>query len=460
MKITLANQVVNTAHLELSNAQRWLYGLGNLGCSIPYQAVGAVLLFFYTDVRHLNPVWAAAVMSLYSIYNAVNNPLVGYISDRTRSRWGRRVPYILFSTLPYALFFALLFFAPMDGRTNPIGLLVYFGLVLFLFETLATLVQTAYYALLPEMFDEYKDRTSVAVRMNIFMTVGLLAGAAMPTLLAKWWGWSVMGAFLGLLSAAALFFSLRGMFERSSSMEAKGVNIWTSLRATLLNKSFVLVVVAQSMRHFATATLSTGMAFYTKYSLGADPGLTSIILATAFVVAALALWPWQKLLANRLEARTTLMIAYAVLGVSVIPLMFVQNLLAAILTSALVGVGLAGLLLMGDVTLSDVIDEDELKTGQRREGMYFGMGGFIITLSYALSAQVFAWVSQHFGYNPLLIVQPESVADGFRFFMSIPPAVGALFAIAVLYFYPLHGKRLREIKSALAQKSNPKYFKQ
>lgn len=451
MRIKLAHRVVNTTSLNLTNAQRWLYGLGNLGCSIPYQAVGAVLLFFYADVRHLNPVWAAAVMSFYSIYNALNNPVVGYISDRTRSRWGRRIPYILFGTFPYALLFALLFFAPMDGRTNPVGLLIYFAVVLFLFETLATLVQTAYYALLPEMFDEYKDRTAVAVRMNIFMTVGLLAGAAMPTLLAKWWGWPVMGAFLGVLSAAALFLSLRGMFERSSSVEAASVNVWVALKATLFNKSFLLVVIAQAMRHFATATLSTGMAFYTKYSLGADPGLTSIILATAFVVAALALWPWQKLLANRLEARTTLMIAYAVLGVSVLPLMFVQTILAAVLTSALVGVGLAGLLLMGDVILSDVIDEDEIKTGQRREGMYFGMGGFIVTLSYALSAQVFSWVSQRFGYNPLLAVQPDSVAEGFRFFMSVPPAIGAFLAVVVLYFYPLHGERLKAVKSALAR---------
>lgn len=87
--------------------------------------------------------------------------------------------------------------------------------------------------------------------------------------------------------------------------------------------------------------------------------------------------------------------------------------------------------------------------------VYFGMGGFIITLSYALSAQVFAWVSQRFGYDPLLAVQPASVSDGFRFFMSVPPAVGALLAIVVLFFHPLHGKRLREIKSALAKRSDP-----
>ncbi|NTV35806.1 MAG: MFS transporter, partial [Anaerolineaceae bacterium] len=87
--------------------------------------------------------------------------------------------------------------------------------------------------------------------------------------------------------------------------------------------------------------------------------------------------------------------------------------------------------------------------GQRREGMYFGMSGLIITLAYALSAVVFGLISKAYGYDPLLSVQPESVALGFRIFMSIPPAIGSFFAVFVLLFYPLHGKRLQAVKAEL-----------
>lgn len=449
---TIANPLVTDPQIRTSNTQRWLYALGNLGCAIPYQAVGAVLLYFYVDVQKLSPVWAAAVMTGYAIYNAVNNPVMGYLSDRTRTRWGRRIPYILFGTLPYALFFTLLFLVPFDGAIQPIPLLIWFAAALFLFESLATVVQTAYYSLLPEMYSEYKDRTGVSVRMNIFMTVGLIVGAALPIVLAGVFGWDGMAALLGLVTAVALLVATRGMFERRSSLEAPEVPLGPSIRATFLNRSFVTIVIAQTMRHFATSVAASGLAFYTKYSLQADPASSSIILATIFIVATLALYPWKHFLANRLEPRTTLLIAYVLMGLSTIPLFLAQSLLAAFFTAAFMGIALAGLLLMGDVTLSDVIDEDEIKTGQRREGMYFGMSGLIITLAYALSSIVFGWISSAYGYDPLLTQQPESVALGFRVFMSFPPAVGSLLAIAALLFYPLHGKRLQTVKDRLREK--------
>lgn len=451
--IKLVNPLVKEPVVNTTNLQQWAYSLGNLGCSIPYQAVGAVLLFFYVDIQKLSPVWAAMVMTGYAIYNAINNPVMGYLSDRTRTRWGRRIPYILFGTIPYAAFFALLFLVPFDGQRNPISLVIWFIIGLFLFETTATVVQTAYYSLLPEMFAEYQARTSVAVRMNIFMTVGLIIGAALPITIATILGWPLMGIILGVISAVALLVSTRGMFERVSTVEGPEVKLGPAIKATLFNRSFITIVIAQTMRHFATAVASSGLAFYTKYSLKVDPASSSIILGTIFIVAALALYPWKRFLANRCEPRTTLLIAYILMGVSTIPLFFAQSMMAAIGTAILLGIALAGLLLMGDVTLSDVIDEDEIRTGQRREGMYFGMSGLIITLAYALSSIVFGWISKSYGYDPLLSTQPETVALGFRVFMSIPPAVGSVLAIITLLFYPLHGKRLQEVKTKLRQKA-------
>lgn len=448
----LANLLVTDPQIQTTNRDRWLYALGNLGCAIPYQAVGAVMLFFYTDVQKLSPIWAAAVMTGYSIYNAINNPIMGYLSDRVKTRWGRRIPFILFGTIPYALFFATLFLAPFDGATQPIPLLLWFIVALFLFETMATVVQTAYYALLPEMFSQFHERTDVAVRMNIFMTVGLIVGAALPISLAGFLGWPAMAILLGLITAGALLVALRGMFERQSSLNAPDIPLWQAIKATFVNRSFVTIVIAQTMRHFATSIAASGLAFYTKYSLNVDPASASIILGVIFIVGALALWPWKYFLANRLEPRTTLLIAYTAMGLSTIPLYLANSMAGALATAAVMGVALAGLLLMGDVTLSDVIDEDDVKTGQRREGMYFGMSGLIITLAYALSSAVFGWVSSAYGYDPLLSTQPESVALGFRIYMSIPPAVGSLLAIAALLFYPLHGNRLTAVKAALQQR--------
>jgi GPH family glycoside/pentoside/hexuronide:cation symporter len=452
-KIKLINPLVRHSVIKTTNAQQWAYSLGNLGCALPYQAIGAVLLFFYVDVHTMAPMTAAAVMTGYAIYNALNNPLMGYLSDQTKTIWGRRIPYVLFGTIPYALFFSLLFLVPFSGSDHPTALLVWFILGLFLFETMATIVQTTYYAAYPEMFSDYKDRTSIATRMNLFQVIGLVIGAALPISLARIIGWPGMGIFLGVITALALLIATRGMFERKSSMYNKSIPFGQALKATFMNRSFLTIVSAQMMRNFSTAVVTSGLAFYIKYSLGLDPTTTTIVLGTIFIVAATMLYPWKRTLAHWFEPRTNLFIAYALMGVSTIPLFFAQSLTAVILIAVLMGIALAGLLLMGYVTPADVIDEDEIKTGQRREGMYLGMSGMIITLAYAFSSIVFGWISNIYGYDPLLPAQPASVAHGFRVFVSIPPAIGSLLAILSLVFYPLHGKRLQEIKNTLKEKS-------
>lgn len=453
MKIRLVNPLVRQSGIKTTNAQQWAYSLGNLGCALPYQAVAAVLLFFYVDVHSMAPAIAAVVMTGYAIYNALNNPLMGYLTDRTKTIWGRRIPYVLFGTIPYAIFFSALFLVPFSGRNHPTALLIWFIVGLFLFETMATVVQTTYYAAYPEMFPEYKDRTNIAARMNLFQVVGLIIGAALPISLARVIGWPGMGILLGIITAAALLTATRGMFERKASMYNKGIPFIQALRATLWNRSFLTIVIAQMMRNFSTAVVTSGLAFYIKYSLGLDPTQTTLVLGTIFVVAAAALYPWKRYFSHRFEPRTNLFIAYALMGLSTVPLFFAQTLLTVIFIAVLMGISVAGLLLMGYVTPADVIDEDEVKTGQRREGMYLGMSGMIITLAYAFSSIVFGWIANTFGYDPLLPIQPASVALGFRIFVSVPPAIGSLLAILSLAFYPLHGKRLQDIKTTLKQRN-------
>ena len=439
--------------MPTTNKQRWLYSIANMGNVIPYQAVGAVILFFYTDVKHLPAGWAATIMGIYAVYNALNNPLLGYFSDRTKTRWGRRIPYIMFGMLPNAIAFALLFLAPFDGRENPVGLAIYFSIGLIIWEGLATAVSTGYYSLLPEMFRTYDERTDVAARMNIVQTVGLLIGAALPAALAGWLGWGLMGIIFAVISGVSMYIGLPGMVEKGIDPDEETLPLIPSIKATFLNKSFLTVVLAQTMRFFATNTLATGMIFYMKYSVGLDAGMTSIVLGIAFISAGIAMYPWREFIAKRFDARTTLMIAYGLMAVSVVPFLFVNSLAGVIIATVFVGVALAGLIFMGDVILAEVIDEDEITTGKRRAGMYFGTNSMITTLSSALVAIVFGILLPAYGYDTLLDVQPETVGMGFRVFMSIPSIIGSLLAIVALWFYPIHGERLARIKAALKEKT-------
>jgi glycoside/pentoside/hexuronide:cation symporter, GPH family len=438
--------------ITTSRSTRIRYTLSSLGVSIPVEAVAGIIAFYIVDVKNLPVQWYAAFWVVFTIYNAANNPLIGFLSDRTRTRWGRRIPYIMFGGLPYVIAFSLLFMAPFDGRTNPTGLLLFFGAVIILWEALYTGIATGYYGLLPEMFPGYIERTDVAAKMNIFQTVGLIVGVALPPILAQYLGWTWMAVLLSVIAGISIYAGLPAMFERKEYQQQVYIPFLPALKATVVNRSFLTAALAQAMRFFGTGCLQMGMLFYVKYSLKADEGMATVIFGTSFLIAAVMLYPWRQIVANRLGSRGTLMLANVVMILGVIPLGLGTSLAHAMAAGVVIGIGLSGLVLIGDVIIAEVVDEDEIKTGQQRAGMYFGMSGFIITLSGMLVSGVFGLLMPRFGYNTLLDVQPASVDLGFRIFLTIPPAVGFLLAIFALYLYPLYGDRLQSIKDRLLAK--------
>lgn len=443
-----------TSEFQTSRKTRLLYSLASLGVATPAEAIAGIIAFYIVDVKNLPATWYATFWFFYTIYNAINNPALGYLSDRTRSRWGRRIPYVLFGGLPYAVAFALIFTAPFDGKDNPLGLLAYFGFMIVVWEGLYTALATGYYGLLPEMFSNYRERTDVAAKMNIFQTIALVLGAALPPMLAEILGWSGMATVLAVISVVAIYLGYPALFERPDLRTDTSFPLGAALKATFLNRSYLTAAGAQAMRFFATGTLQAGILFYLKYSLKVEEGLATVILGIAFLVAMLSLYPWRNWVANKLDSRRTLMLANVIMILGIVPMGFSPNIVFTYVAAVVLGIGLGGLVLIGDVIITEVIDEDEVKTGHQRAGMYFGMSGFLITLSGLLVSSVFGLMMPAFGYDTLLDVQPSSVDLGFRLFLTLPTTIGFLLAITLLWLYPLHGKRLEEIKSALEAKKS------
>jgi len=431
---------------------RMMYSLMSLGVATPVETISAFALYYIVDVKNLPATWFASFWFFYTIYNALNNPALGYASDRTRSRWGRRRPYILFGGLPYALTFALIFTTPFDGKTNPIGLLIYFGIFIVIWEGLYTALATGYYGLLPEMFGTYEERTDVAARMNIFQVIALILASVVPPLLWNSIGWAGMAISLAVISVVPMYIGYSSLFERADLRTDTSFPFWQALKSTFVNRSYLTATGAQAMRFVATGTLQMGMPFYLKYSLKVSDSMFSVIFGIAFAVAMLSLYPWRNWVANKLDSRRTLMLANLIMIFGVVPLGFSPSLPFTLVTAVIIGIGLGGLILIGDVIMAEVIDEDEIKTGHQRAGMFFGMSGFVITLSGLLVSSVFGLVMPAFGYDTLLDVQPASVDMGFRIFLTAPTSIGFLLAIFLLWLYPIHGPYLQSIRDTLARK--------
>jgi len=436
---------------SISKRRGWLYSLINFGNSLTMRAFSAYALYHYVDVRHLPTAWASAVLTAFGFLSALGSPLMGYLSDTTRSPLGRRIPYIRYTVLPLAISFVLLWTTPFEGERSSWLLMLYFSAVAALWQFLYMAFTTCYFALLPEMFASYEKRAEVSAKMNATHTLGLLGGMALPPLVYGHLGWPAMGLIFGLLGGVAWSLGIQALFERPLRKELP-LNLGPALRATLANRAFVAVVSAQTARYFATGVMAAGMAFYTKYSLQALEGTTSLLFLLVFGTAMLflPLWRWVS---RRTGPRAPLMVACAATGLFALLLGIARSVLQAAVVATGVGIALSGLFLMGDVILCDVIDEDQVRTGRRREGMYYGMSGFITSLSSSLTAATLGLVTSLYGYDSALAVQPPTVATGFRVLMSLLPFSSMMLAILALVFYPLHGSRLRALRARLKKSS-------
>jgi GPH family glycoside/pentoside/hexuronide:cation symporter len=170
-----------------------------------------------------------------------------------------------------------------------------------------------------------------------------------------------------------------------------------------------------------------------------------------FIVVFIMLAPW-KMLTVKFGPKHATSAAIAAFCASLVPLGLANNFMTGMVGGALLGIGLAGLMLLHNILLADVIDEDYIRTGQRREGTYFGANALFIRLGVSIQALVLSQVLAAFGYDPKLIVQPDTLVTGIRILVAVVPVMALIIAFIAIQMYPLHGKRLLLIKSELSRK--------
>ncbi|HHX28025.1 MAG: MFS transporter [Bacillota bacterium] len=431
--------------------QKWkdfAYSLGNFSSSVLGQTVSAFAIFYYVDVLKVPSAMIMTVMTWYGIWNAVNDPLFGQISDKTRTRWGRRIPYILFLTLPLCLAFALLWMPPFAAGEARALYLYYFA-VIFVFDGLFTIVVLNWTALFPEMYPNLEDRARVSAVRQILGIIGLILGVALPSALSASIGWKAMGILFGAISMVTMYASLWGAKERPEFARDEGLGLMAALKATYINKSFVTYLIPAMLIQYTFVGLQAVVPFYTKYVLNADQNQTSILLGALFVTAIPFAYVWGKI-TSRLGPKKAMIRASLLYGAGLIPFFFAQTFVQGVLICLFLSFGLAGIMVLLDVFIADVADEDEVKTGSRREGMYFGVNGFMIRLGISINAVIMGRVLDITGYDANLAVQPATAVMGLRALMSFIPAAAIVLALVVLRYYPLDGSRLAEVKSQVA----------
>lgn len=409
---------------------RLAFSSGNLSVNLIAQAFATYIVFYYVDVLGVKPGLISAAMVVHGIVNAVLNPFFGHLSDRTRSRWGRRIPYMMFGMVPLAAAFTAIWF-PVGGGA---ALFWYFMFIVLVYDILFVMVVLNYSALFPEMFTTMKERASVSAMRQMLGIVGMIIGVALPPLVYSKLGWGPMGA---VFACVALIFLLI-MVTRSkenTAVDQERLGLRQSLKYTFTNKAFVTFVIGSFLVQFTFAMLPAIVPFFTKYVLRASDDTNTILLGAIFVAAIPCVFLWSRLV-QRWGARFTAMAAVGCYALAMLPFAFVTGTAAAAIAAAAIGIGLAGLLVLLDMLLSEIIDEDEKRTKVRREGMYYGMNGFIVRWGVSLQAVVLGFVLETTGYVKDA-VQTDAAVWGIRSMLSFIPFGALLLAFVFFYLYPL-----------------------
>ena len=423
----------------MNKLKKICYSFGAVATALSYQAFSTYIIFFYVDVLRLEAGLAAIAMLIYGVWNAINDPIAGFISDSTRTKWGRRIPYIVIGSIPFGLVYFLLWAPPVTAM-NMTALFWYFLIFICLFDALYTVVVLNWASLFPEMYPSLAERAQVNSYRQTFGMIGLVIGIALPPLIYISIGWAKMGAIFGAIIAAAYIVAIFGSKEKLKYSSEKPLPLRAAISATFRNFPFITFVSSNLLIQYAFTMVLAIIPFYAKYVLSAGALETSMILFSAFAVAIPMMFVWRAV-SVRYGAKASYLAAILIFLVSLVPFLFISGTIAAVVSSGFLGIGLAGIILISDILISDVIDNDAANTGARREGMYFGMNAFVCRFAIALEAASIGFIFSFTKYNPVIFTQARAFLLGLRILVAGLPIVALAIAFGIMMHYPLDSAR-------------------
>lgn len=414
-----SGQFVQTGPVDLNNSPV-VYGLGFFGLSSITQAVAGYFLFFYVEGMGLAVALAALVNAVYAIWDAVNDPLAGYLSDNTRSRWGRRRPWLLAGLPFYLALFVLIYAVPGVFRQGR-ALFWYALIAIFLWESVSTVISTNYQALFPELFQGFKIRARASAYSQGLGSAGELVGFALTPIVYTAFGFEGMAVLFAVMAGVLLSISILRSSEDPEAQEVAPLKFREAFGDVLRDKLFWHFTIVATLLWFTTGLYTIGTAFYAKYTLGASPTAPSKIFFTVFIVAILSVMVWSRLV-RRIGVKKTWLWAIGIMLLSAIALGLASDLNTALVAALIAGTGLGGIKVCREMIMARLVDRSLARTGRRQEGVYYGLNRFFGRLSKLLESLALILLGLLFGYVSGEDPGPDP-ASAFRFLMSLMPFI-------------------------------------
>ena len=430
------------------------WGVGTLGASMLLNSFAALQLFYLTNVLGIAIATASLVLFAAKIWDWIANPLMGWISDRTQTRWGRRRPYLLLGGLVAGGAFIVFFTSALTPVSQSLVLVT---LSLALVGTGYTIFNVPYMAMPSELVDDYKERTKMISWRVFFIGIGTMIGVStqrMAELLGNGpEGYARMASYVGI---GILFFMAWSFFGtaggRTYVRDKQSVSFLEQLRLGLQNKPFAALLGTKFTQLFGLFTSTAMSIFVVKYVLGKDnPGEWMILFtAVSFVAQTISIpaWTWMT---KRYEKRATYMIATMVFSIASLSWLVASpdETVTFFCARALIkGFAAGGLLLMGQSMLPDTIEYDFRKTGLRREGVFSGLYSIVEKVASSFAPTLLGLGYAWFGFQSKAPTQTVEAIDGIRYCAAFLPCFYFAISMIPLYFYRLTERELKATGTA------------
>lgn len=429
------------------------YGVGDLAVNLFFQSALIFLLFFYTDVFGISPAAAASIFLVARVVDAITDPMMGMIADRTRTRWGKFRPYLLIGGPPLALIAVATFSAPDLGDS---GKIVYAYVTYILFGIAYTVVSIPYSGLTAVITDDGQERTILsAYRMAFAMVGGLIVSAATWPLVEAFGG-GVIGyqmtiGIYGIAAILLLAITFATTTETEVSNLAKPPTIAESIGALSGNLPLWLIIIAFWMGMMAFTIRSSAIIYYFVYNLGREDLIAFYMpsLAAAHLLGVIVT-PW---IAKRIGKKGTYFwgsvmgilsgLALYITPYDAIPAIFAISILG--------GFFFAAPTVMGWSMLPDTIEYAEWKQGVRADGAIYAAASFFQKLAMAIGGAMAGLILSMTGYVANQAQTPEAL-NGILFMVALGPVIAMAIGIFAIWFYQLDDETHASIRAELDER--------
>ena len=449
------------AKKNLTVKQKLGFGIFDMGGNMFFTLMSFWALKYLTDTVGIAAAWAGIAIMVGKVWDAVTDPMMGFLSDRTLSRWGRRRVYLLFGAIPMLLSMVFFFTSP---SYLPESMHILWAIIaLMLLNTASTVINVPYSSLTPELTDDYHEQSSLNGYRFGCAVFGTIAGAAAVQPLVQIFarpqsvdplldsrGFSMMGLILGAVMALVTLLTFLGTKEKKHTKEdLPKESFLTTYFSVFKNKPYVILFLTYALHMTGISFLTTILSYYTENVL--KRGDITTIAMVILLVTAMLFIPVSVMVSKKIGKKLTYQICFAILSSTCITLFFLGHILPlgffyGILVYAGIGVGFSYVAPFAMVP--DTIEYGAANLGQRTEGSYYGMWTFISKTGTALALFIAGLVLQMGGYISNAgegAAQPTTVNTAIRIIIGPLPAIVLVGAIVMISFYPLNEKTHREL---------------